>query len=298
MSESVRQHALEKIAVSTAAVGGVSGATLGAAIGSALRYSSEPGEEQSNLTNPIVLGALGAGIGTLGGTAIDAISTNKPEAQTFDDTLKGVLRTYVGRPIKHTLQHSSAPGLTLGSMLGSAAGLYGIGAYAGNATARETIQAVDDYMYKNPSRNPRRTLKKLKARDPKLYNRYIKALVATGQLDDRIINTPLEADAKRLGLVGDTRTGKALAFLRRMRWWNPVRALSLGLLDAGSKAIRPNGWIRAPKTNIKNRISAFKALPGRKAKIKAGLKGAGKGAGIAATLVALGLLGKQVFGND
>lgn len=292
MNESVRKHALEKIAVSTAAIGGVSGAALGAALGSALRYSSEPGEEQSVLTDPIVLGALGAGLGTLGGAAVDTTPTNPPQTTSFDDSLKKGLRTVVGRPTKSLLSSlvSSPPGLTSGSLLGSVAGLYGVGAYAGNARATEIINKVE--------RMSPKALNKLKKNDPSLYNKYIKALVTKGQLERKIINTKLENGAKRLGLIGETRTDKALAFLRRMRWWNPVRALSLGLLDAGSRAIRPDGWIRAPKTNIKNRISAFKALPNRKAKIKAGLKGGGKAAGLVATLLSLGMLGKQVFGED
>ena len=313
MNESVRKHALEKIAVNTAAVGGVSGATLGAAIGSALRYSSEPEEEQSVLTNPIMLGALGAGIGTIGGAAIDAIPTNKPsQPGSFDDSLREGLRSGIGRPVKSMLSSSSTPGLTSGALLGSAAGLYGIGAYAGNAHAREIIQKFNKKFgteFNKELGRAKRSGKpvdtdKIKASVLKsmsstpLYNKYIKALVTTGQLEDKIINTTLAGSAKNLGLIGDTRTGKTLAFLRRMRSWNPVRALSLGLVEAGERVSRPNGWLRSPKTNIKNRISAFKALPGRKAKIKAGLKGGGKAAGLVATLISLGMLGKQVFSED
>lgn len=315
MNKSVRQCALEKIAVSTAAVGGVGGATLGAAIGSALRYSSEPGEEQSVLTNPILLGALGAGIGTLGGAAIDAAPTNKPsQPGSFDDSIREGLRSAVGRPVKSVLSHSSTPGLTTGALLGSAAGLYGIGAYAGNARAREIIQRVDKKFNEEVTKALGRAKKSGKSVDPdsirskvlssmkdnntNLYNKYIKALVTTGQLEDKIINTPLANGAKNLGLIGDTRTGKTLAFLRRMRSWNPVRALSLGLVEAGERVSRPNGWLRSPKANIKSRIATFKALPSRKAKIKAGLKGGGKAAGLVATLISLGMLGKQVFSED
>lgn len=264
MNEITRQHALEKVAVGTATIGGVSGAALGTALGAALRYSSEPGEEHSVLTNPIMLGALGAGLGSLGGAVVDNVPTNK--------------------------QQSYSIGPTVGSVLGSAGGLYGIGAYAGNATTNEIIRKVEKKI--NAKASPS-ALKRLKNSDIKLYNEYIKALVAQGRLHE-IINTELEGGAKNLGLLGSDKSSKTLALLRRMRYWNPVRALSLGLLEGGKMAIRPNSWLRAPRANIK----AFKALPTRKAKIKAGLKGVGKGAGVAATLIALGMLGKQVFGND
>lgn len=292
MNEITRQPALEKIAVGSAAIGGVSGAALGTALGAALRYSSEPGEEQSVLTNPIMLGALGAGIGSLGGAAIDTIPTNKQQGSpTFDNTLKEGLRATVGRPIKSMLSQSYSLGPTVGSILGSAGGLYGIGAYAGNATTNEIIRKVERKLRDPATRNI--TLRNLKDTNPRLYNKYIKALVAQGRLHE-IINTELEAGAKSLGLLGSDKSSKTLALLRRMRYWNPVRALSLGLLEGGKMAIRPDSWLRAPRA----KINAFKTLPTRKAKIKAGLKGAGKGAGVAATLIALGMLGKQVFGKD
>lgn len=292
MNEITRQQALEKVAVGSAAIGGVSGAALGTALGAALRYSSEPGEEHSVLTNPIMLGALGAGLGSLGGAAVDAVPTNKQQGSpSFDDTLEEGLRATVGRPIKSMLSQSYSIGPTVGSVLGSAGGLYGIGAYAGNETSNEIIRKVERKLSNPATRNI--TLRNLKNRNPRLYNKYIKALVAQGRLHE-IINTELEAGAKSLGLLGSDKSSKTLALLRRMRYWNPVRALSLGLLEGGKMAIRPDSWLRAPRA----KINAFKTLPTRKAKIKAGLKGAGKGAGVAATLIALGMLGKQVFGKD
>jgi hypothetical protein len=293
MNTSVRKHALEKIAVSTAAVGGVSGAALGAALGSALRYSQEPGEEQSILTNPIMLGALGAGIGSLGGYAVDTAPTYQ-QTTTFDDRLTEGLKSTIGRPTKSLVSNSSVPGPTTAGLLLTSGGLYGVGALAGRDASNEIINEVERRLASFKG-NKGKALKVLKEKNLKLYNKYIKALVATGRLETDIINNKgLEGGAKRLGLLDSDKTGKLTAFLRRMRFFNPARAFTLGLKDALQMSVAKNSWLRAPKARFK----AFNALPGRKAKIKVGLKGAGKAAPVIAALTGLGILGKKIFVDD
>lgn len=116
MDEKDKQSALDKLS-GTGIAGGLGGAALLAGLGAAARYSSRPGEEHSILSNPILLGALGAGLGYAGGTALDKIKLDPPVKETW------------------------SPGWGTGGLL-AGGGLYTIGASAAKKNADEVVASL------------------------------------------------------------------------------------------------------------------------------------------------------------
>ena len=186
----------------TGLAGGAGGALLGAALGAASRYSKEPGEESSVLTNPLLLGALGAGLGYAGGSALDHIDT----------------------PPVSTAEKLNPGGWLTGGLLGTA-GLYGVGASSASRNAEEIINKYINLRQKSLSRLPSGEL-----------NKYIGALALKGRVEENIVNNKaLHEAAEKLGIKGRG----AISNWLRYHAFSPKNAFGRGLfLDAPTRLIK------------------------------------------------------------
>lgn len=186
----------------TGLAGGAGGALLGAAIGAASRYSKEPGEKSSILTNPLLLGALGAGLGYAGGSALDHIDT--PSVSTSERL---------------------NPGTWLTGGLLSTAGLYGVGASSASRNAEEIIDKYIKLRRSSLSRLPSGEL-----------NKYIRALALKGRVEKNIVNDAvLHGAAEKLGITGRG----PLSNWIRYHAFSPKNAFGRGLFfDAPSRLIK------------------------------------------------------------
>lgn len=186
----------------TGLAGGAGGALLGAALGAASRYSKEPGEESSILTNPLLLGALGAGLGYAGGSALDHIEI--PSVPTHEKLNPGAWLT--------------------GGILGTA-GLYGVGAGSASRNAEEII---NKYINLPPYR--------LRSLPSGKLNEYIRALALKGRIEKNIINNKvLDKAAKNLGIHGN---GPIRNWLKHHAF-SPKNAFGRGLfIDAPTRLVK------------------------------------------------------------
>lgn len=288
MDEKDKQSALDKLS-GTGVAGGLGGAALLAGLGAAARYSSRLGEEHSILSNPILLGALGAGLGYAGGTALDNIKPDPLAKETW------------------------SPGWGTGGLL-AGGGLYTIGASAAKKNADEVIGSL--------VKTRKLTSADIKKLTPKELNKLITSLALRGRIVSDIVNSDLQRLAKNVGVE---HKGLMRNFLR-YNAFSPRQALVRGLFyDApvrlGTAAKGIYGKVQPHLTTIQqhmnkpsilnalkqlkqhmNKQSILKLLGGSIGTTKSSLKTIGrtvpKAAPVVAALAGLGILGKKLLSDN